>query len=362
MNVTLAIPRSRPGHIASFTGPEGCNSVLLKLTDENGDTHIAERDPSSAIYHVRLPAASIGEALKCSMEAIDEAPPCDGIDLDRHEGSFDVSLAGAQFLTFHYGGDAVKPVINPIMTPGGTNMLREMMGAYTEGEHPWQRGLTLMQGAINEVDCWNEADKKGFGRTEQDAIAIHHRPLSLVWETENTWYELDKPLMTDSRSYRVFDTARDAVILDIALTLKASHGAITIGPTKEAGFVCIRVNPTMNASADGRMVNSYGAADEAGCWSKRAHWMDYFGPVGNETVGFAVFDHPENLRYPTAWHVRGYGLFAPNCWMNQPDHTIPDGETLTFRWRVVVHSGDTHSAQIRERYLDYVDGPRATWE
>jgi hypothetical protein len=35
---------------------------------------------------------------------------------------------------------------------------------------------------------------------------------------------------------------------------------------------------------------------------------------------------------------------------------------LTFRWRVTVHMSDTVQADIANRFLDYVDGPRAEWE
>jgi len=110
------------------------------------------------------------------------------------------------------------------------------------------------------------------------------------------------------------------------------------------------------------MRNAYGATDETGCWSLPSHWMDYYGPVGDEVAGFAIFDHPQNFRYPTTWHVRGYGLFAPNCWMFKPDHHLSDGESMTFRWRVIVHTGDTAQADIANRFLDYVDGPRVVWE
>ncbi len=281
-----------------------------------------------------------------------------GITATEGNGEVEIGLGGSPLMTFRYGADYPKPVINPILTPGGTNMLREPMAAWSEGEHPWQRGLTLMQGAINGIDCWNEKTPEEFGRTEQDAMSVDHGPLSLTIASENSWYVDDRKLMTDSRSYRLFDTDRNAAILDIALTLKASEGDVTIGDTKEGGFLCIRVNPTMNANDGGTMRNAYGASDETGCWSLPSHWMDYFGPVGGETAGFAIFDHPGNFRYPTTWHVRGYGLFAPNCWMFKPDHHLTTGEELTFRWRVTIHSGDTDQADIAPRFLDYVDGLR----
>ena len=361
MNLSLSLPRSRPEHLTVIPSPEELNTPLLALTTADGMRLIAERDPVDAVYHVRLPALDAGREILCDAAPLDGGTPAPGISYVQRDAQLEVSLAGTPFMIFHYGTSFPKPVINPILTPGGTNMLREPMAAYTDEEHPWQRGLTLMQGAINGVDCWNEFNKKGFGHTVQDGMRIHHTPLSLIIATDNTWYEKGRPLMTDSRWYRLSDTARDAAVLDVIITLKASHGPVTFGGTKEGGFLCIRVNPTMNASDSGHMVNAYGATDETGCWSNPAHWMDYYGPVGDEVAGFAVFDHPANFRYPTTWHVRGYGLFAPNCWMFKPDHLLAGGESMTFRWRMVIHTGDTRQADIAGRFLDYVDGPRADW-
>ena len=360
MHLTLLSPRSRGHHLVAIPAPEKLDAQYLRLTGTDGLELTAERAPASSIYDAVFPAASAGIEATFAVASIEEADAAPGIGYSAGNDRVEVSLGGSPFMTFHHGSDYPKPFINPIFTPGGANLLREPMAAYTKGEHPWQRGLTLMQGSINGIDCWNEPKKEGFGRTEQDALEVSHGPLSLSLTSENTWYSGNHPLMTDSRTYRLFDTSRDRAILDIRLTLNASHGPVTFGPTKEGGFLCIRVNPVINANAGGHMRNVYGATDETGCWSKPAHWMDYYGELGDEMGGFAVFDHPENFRYPTTWHVRGYGLFAPNCWMFKPEHKLRDGESMTFRWRVIVHVGDTDQADIASLYLDYVDGVRVT--
>jgi len=33
--------------------------------------------------------------------------------------------------------------------------------------------------------------------------------------------------------------------------------------------------------------------------------------------------------------------------------TVPEGSSLHFRWRVVIHAGDTESAHIAELYKKY---------
>ena len=361
MRLVLDAPRSRGEHIAAFKGPDGVEAPALELRGENG-VLIAERDPSSSDYHLILSGTEKGISQVYEVAEIDGVDSAEGIAHTQADNSVEVSLRGSPFFTFNYAKEYPKPFLNPILTPAGVNMLREPMPAYSEGEHPWQRGLTLMQGAINGVDCWNEKNEPGFGRTEQDEISVTNGPLSLAISSSNTWYEGDRPLMGDRRTFRLFDSHRASAVLDISLTLEARFGTVTIGGTKEAGFLGIRVNPTMNASDAGLMRNAYGATDEVGCWSLPAHWMDYYGPVGNEIAGFAVFDHPENFRYPTTWHTRGYGLFAPNCWMFKPDHVLPENEEMTFRWRVIVHVGDTDTADVANLFLDYVDGVRGEWE
>lgn len=362
MRLKLTSPRSRKSQLASIPAPEGCNASILRLSTPNGESILAERDPLSPIYHTILASMDVGEEKTWEVTTIDDVKLLSGINYEYVENRVEVSLREKPFMTFNYGVDYPKPFINPIFTPDGKNMLRDPLPPYIDGEHPWQRGLTLMQGAINGVDCWGEFDRPGFGRTVQDEMSINQGPLSLSIATGNTWYEGDRPLMSDRRWYRLFDTNRDAVILDILFTVITDHGPVTIGSTKEGGFLNIRVNPTMNASENGRMFNSYGANDEIGCWSRRAQWMDYYGPIGQETVGFAIFDHPDNLRYPTAWHVRDYGLFAANNWMLWDDYHCAANTETAFRWRIVIHTGDTKSAAIANRFLDYVDGPRAIWE
>lgn len=365
MKVTLRSARDRESTLVSLPfpmpAPDSAAFEFRPLASP-GEALIAEPDPEGASVSLILPPMETARPLVYEVAPIPSPRPAPGIQAGVAAESVTIGLGGPPLFTFHHGTTYPKPVINPILTPGGANMLREPMPAYSQGEHPWQRGLTLMQGAVNGIDCWNERQGAGFGRTVQNRMELDHGPLSLTVNTENTWHAEERPLMSDRRYYRIFDTGRDAAVLDISITIVASQGDLVIGGTKEAGFLCLRVNPSMNADGDGQMENSYGATDEVGCWSKPAHWVDYWGPVGREVAGFAIFDTPSNFRYPTTWHVRGYGLFAPNCWMFKPDHRLERGEEMTFRWRIIIHGGDTRQALIRERFLDYVDGPRAEWE
>jgi hypothetical protein len=153
--------------------------------------------------------------------------------------------------------------------------------------------------------------------------------------------------------------------LDFAITLFASNGPLTLGDTKE-GTMAVRLAETMplrGPAGSGHIVNSAGARDDA-TWGKRADWCDYYGPVEGRTVGLAIFDHPENPRHPTWWHVRDYGLFAANPFGRHDfeklpnktagDLTVPAGQSVTFRYRFYLHEGNEQQANVAEKYREYV--------
>jgi hypothetical protein len=135
---------------------------------------------------------------------------------------------------------------------------------------------------------------------------------------------------------------------------------VTFGDTKE-GTMGIRSNPALNlkgTGAAGHALNSEGLKDEA-IWGKAARWVDYSGPVEGKVTGIACFDHPSNLRHPTTWHAREYGLVAANPFglhdfekkpKGAGDYVIKKGDSLTFRYRWLFHTGDTVAAKIDERW------------
>jgi hypothetical protein len=91
--------------------------------------------------------------------------------------------------------------------------------------------------------------------------------------------------------------------------------------------------------------------------------------------GLAIFDHPSNLRYPTSWHVRKYGLFGANCFgysyfrekeynkdlPENGDYTIKKGDTLTFHYRMYIHSGNVKDAQVGEQARNFQEQIKVDW-
>ena len=155
-------------------------------------------------------------------------------------------------------------------------------------------------------------------------------------------------------------------VMDFDLKVTALAGSVKFGDTKEGSFG-IRLAQPFSDKNGGHMENSQGGQGEKGCWGKAADWVDYNAKINGEAVGVAIFDHPTSFRHPTHWHVRGYTLFAVNPFglhdfyndkSKDGSHKLQKGQSLSFRYRVYIHPGNTQDAKIADQYKAYVDGVR----
>ncbi len=288
----------------------------------------------------------------------------EGVVITEKDGKLRVEVDGSLFTEYRFENVA-RPYLYPIIGPQGSSMTRNWPMLSTTNEttdHVHHKGLAFVHGAINGVNFWAESAK--CGKT------VHEKILKItsgrergMFQTLNKWVAPGgETICTDEREIS-FHANTDARMIDYAITLIASHGPLTFGDTKE-GTMAIRIPTTMTVSGPGgkgHIVNSEGARDNA-TWGKRAAWVDYFGPVAEKTAGIAIFDHPQNPRHPTWWHVRTYGLFAANPFGQHDFEKKPAGigdlslaadERITFRYRFVFHTGDDQDAKIASRYQTY---------
>lgn len=116
-----------------------------------------------------------------------------------------------------------------------------------------------------------------------------------------------------------------------------------------------------NAKKGARLVNSHGQVNDK-AWGKPAPWVDYSGRLGEETVGICMMNHPTSFRYPTTWHARTYGLCAANPFglgdfagdrSVDGAHTLAPGESITLRYRILLHKGDAETAKLDEAFKAY---------
>jgi hypothetical protein len=292
-----------------------------------------------------------------------------GVRIAEVGGKLRVEIGGELFAEYHYAGGS-RPYLYPILLPGGVAMTRNWPMREAPGEdrdHPHHRSLWWAHGDVNGVDFWSESSKAGK-TIQSELVEAKSGPESGIIRTTNKLVGPDgKVIATDERTLR-FAARGEHRLLDFTVTVRASEGPVEFGDTKE-GTMAIRLAESMRLKPNkdhagkptGHIVNSEGVRD-GDTWGKRATWVDYHGPVGGETVGVAIFDHPSNPRHPTWWHVRDYGLFAANPFgvhdfEKRPAGTgnlkLAAGESVTFRYRFVFHRGDEQQAGIAHLYAEY---------
>jgi hypothetical protein len=120
-----------------------------------------------------------------------------------------------------------------------------------------------------------------------------------------------------------------------------------------------------NSGVNGVYLTSEGKKGDA-AWGTRGHWCNLSGTVGNEPVTITILDHPSNPGFPTYWHARWYGLFAANplgqkIFSNgkqELNFSIAPGQSVTFRYRVLISSEILAPEKSESPYKDFVSAYR----
>jgi hypothetical protein len=235
-------------------------------------------------------------------------------------------------------------------------------GENEEHDHPHHRSLWFAHGSVNGQDFWADGSNKGKIVHGKFLEATSGQDIGII-KSQNNWVAANGQIIcSDTRIHRFYNR-QEGQIMDFEVTIYASEGDVTFGDTKE-GSMAIRLAPTLQVEGKvgkGHIIDSQGHRDND-AWGKRAAWCDYYGPLNNEMVGAAIFDHPQNQRHPTWWHVRAYGLFAANPFgihdfekkpAGTGDLIIKSGDSVTFRYRFYFHKGDYEHAKVAELYREY---------
>jgi len=272
----------------------------------------------------------------------------------------EVYVRDEHFTTYNYGENVRTPYLWPVYAEGQVAITRNWpMGQdkpVTSTDHRHHRSIYLTFGDVNGLDFWHRERirtrevKTGSGRT-------------YAWiRARNEWLAPDgRPVLDEVQEYRFHDTPASARTFDVIATFAASYGDVTFGDDKE-GLFAIRIRPEIQGDRAGVLTNAEGRQGEKNVYGTPSRWMDYSGPVeGAGHRGVAILDHPSSFRHPPAWHVRDYGLATANPFGlssvarldRDGTHVLKKGETLTFIYRVYVHSGDVEQARVAQQYDEF---------
>jgi len=283
-----------------------------------------------------------------------------------------ISINGQPFSTFYFGSEYQKPFLAPLRSAAGLIVTRRWPMEEIESDskdHPHHKALFIGYGSVSGVNFWEvETASKPSPENPQTKgkIALVH--LGDVTSGKKSgsvtatfmWQAPQQGDMLEELRTMTFYADPDVRIIDVDATLTAKQD-LNFADTKE-GFFAIRLADALTEKSGGVITNSEGAQTEKNVWGKRANWVDYDGTLDGHKVGVVIFDNAHNFNHPTRWHVRAYGLFAANPFgvkefdphaTDRGGHALKSGESLRFRYRVIVHPGDVPKKKIADWYSDY---------
>lgn len=343
-------------------------------------------------------ADSNEEALETtSMGTANEPEPADLIfriaDLPE-EKKIEIYAGEDLFTAYIYPDNIAKPILYPLRTVSGKKLSRGFPLEPAPGEradHPHHIGHWLNYGDVNGLDFWNNSEAIPEERRKNYGFIRHQRVAGSSSEKGRAELKIDAQwetpagvVLLDEKTVFVFSQSGNNRIIDRTTTLKARDQKVNFNDNKE-GMVAVRVarqlelpaeKPLILIDAQGRPAKEK-KLDNTGVlgnylsseglegnevWGTRAKWVKLYSRLEGEPVSITIMDHPDNVGYPTYWHARDYGLFSANPLgqkvfskgKEELNFALEAGEAVTFRYQIVLHSGDVLSPdQIEQLYRQF---------
>ncbi|HWK05020.1 MAG TPA: PmoA family protein [Puia sp.] len=301
-----------------------------------------------------------------------------------------ILAGGRPFTEFIYPDTLEKPTLYPIYAPDGQLITRGFPLQPRTGEpvdHPHHIGLWFNYENVNGLDFWNNsyaipAEKKrqyGWIRTDK-ILRAESGPEKGTLQYSANWTDQQQNVLLNELTTYTFSANGAERVIDRMTTLTARQDIAM--PDAKDGLLGLRVTRELQipSNTPGQFVDDKGnitkvAAGNApdingdyltekgrkgdSAWGTRADWCLLYGKKQQDTLSVAIIDHPANPGYPTYWHARGYGLFAANplgqkIFSNGKETLnfhLKKGDTVIFRYRIVIAAGDKRLSTGRIRQL-----------
>lgn len=297
----------------------------------------------------------------------------------------DVLYNGKLMTAYCFYDSSMKPVLVPVNTVDGITVTRSYPFKMVAGErtdHPHHTGIWLNYESVNGLDFWNNSTAIAPQRRDHYGTILHQEITDSKLSGNNAslaatakWVRPDKKVLLDEKTTFYFSVKASDFIIDRITTLTATDTTVVFKDVKD-GMFAIRVArelelPSKERSkfvdnmgnitevdpsgsiATGMYYSSEGLKGDS-VWGTKGRWVMLAGKKDGKDITIGILDHPSNVGYPAYWHARGYGLFSVNplgrkIFSNGKEElnlTLQRGEQVTFKYRVIIHSGSALTADL----------------
>ncbi|MGZ8557388.1 MAG: DUF6807 domain-containing protein [Chitinophagaceae bacterium] len=290
-----------------------------------------------------------------------------------------------------YFDSSFKPILFPVNTTDGITVTRGYPLQIVAGErtdHPHHTGIWLNYESVNGLDFWNNSTaispekRNHYGTITHQKIInkqVNGHQASLTVAAK--WIRPDGKTLLNEQTFFNFSVLANNFIIDRITTLTATDTTVVFRDVKD-GMFAIRVArelelpsreqsnyvddkgnvttvPLSGNDVTGMYYSSTGLKGDS-VWSSKGKWAMLTGKKENKNITIGIIDHPANIGYPAYWHARGYGLFSINplgrkIFSNGKEElnfSLARGQSTTFRYRVVIHSGSFLTAAEMNKFSE----------
>lgn len=304
------------------------------------------------------------------------------------ESRINILIDGKLFTSYRYQKNIKRPVLLPIMTSGGNFVTRGFPIETRAGEtinHPHQVGASFVYGDVNGFDFWNTSTFRSPEELKRMGTILHRKVLktkagkgNAELITQSDWISPIGEILLKETSKFIFTTDGHTRIIDRDTTLKANERDVTFGDNKE-GLFMIHLNRRLQQNNQfpvkitdeagkffeaktgeglfGQYLNSEGLIGEK-IWGTVGKWASVSGEIEGENITVAIFDHKNNLNYPSYMMVRPYGLLALNPFgkkafdpnLESRKFILKKDKSIKFKHRLIIYAEKTSFQKIEEDF------------
>ena len=232
-----------------------------------------------------------------------------------------------------------RPYIHPLRSPDGKHVLTQ----FSPGHHKHQTGLYWGQTRINRRDFFHNY-KGDYWKHIQNRLGNNFMEFhSQLLDGKGA------PMLGDRQQWN-YIPGEDHYILDLKWTGTALQD-ITIGKYSYGGLF---LRMPWKRGIKAACLNSEGQKNQQG-EGKAAKWVDLAMQIEGmeEMAHIVMIDHPDNPGYPTLWRIDGQFGVGPAL-ARRGDIKIATGESLTYRYRLVVYEGnDFRTPLVKQAMKDF---------
>lgn len=250
---------------------------------------------------------------------------------------------GVEIARYHFGPGLNRPFVFPVIGPAGRALTR-MGHPHDPVGHGHHNSIWISHHDVNGMSFWDN----GRGRiVHRRIVAFEDGATTAVVVCWNAWVGTNGvDVLRERRRTAAQVLPGDEWMLLIDLELTAAAKDVTLGQTP-FGVIGVRMAKSIGVrDGGGRLLNSEGGVNEAGCFRKPARWVDYSGPIAaGVTNGITLMDYPSNPNHPSVFHVRDDGWMGACLTFDGP-RVVTAAAPLRLRYGLYIHAGAVEARAI----------------